>query len=834
MAGMNFNLNDLITAQSEQDRRRLAQEEAERNAQSASQIVESTKAVKAVDLLKRARGVNTAARAEADKALKAKDYLMKDAEGLAAIEEEAITLSNSPKDSDKMKLWFKQLTDPRYTREYNSSRQAKLMQSAGVIDTFNAAKQQAYARQLDALKESFDIESAVLDLSLLPVKQQFEVATLSKNQGDAAVQALTKAVQERTQTLIYDNTMQDQVLENQTADSVREAVAKAAADPNRVTNVGGVNISLGKLEKRQTELDDQEFLRQTRAAAAEDKVAAINKRVAERFAQTMSPGQLDRVIMSGGKIDLGDGKEPIALELDWLTKTRDLKKATQDQMISAEANLAGIADGRNMVTEHARVVERLPDVEPGTGLFNAKLAYQDLIRTSAGFLNTFKTKEELESPAFFDASRIIYDQLNVMRERMNKEIGVEAKRLSRGNAFMETIYKAKLSGESAPVEAVEAEVVNRVKSGKSVADIIGSEQNGLFLQDYSTELARIKAEAGMSGLSGLDADSGLQKQEAVAAAWQKMINRISTAETERGISLQVMDPTHPLHGKIPPQEFWAMEAQANTQGLNDFQRDHRMSPADYEKFLKGQDVNGLNVRTAGPIVATYQSSALFDSIAIMFGQETAEKTAAWWTTPDGAKFTKNFSQQLSRESISEPAPKYITKSLAAPKVESDLQAWGNFAQAGIQDYMKDRFSRLTHNFRAFGNDPFTFQLVALGLDDSLDDLDKQLVWQKFIQPVLSQEVMTGAKFEDVNRAIEITLRNSSPEAPEDKALLKRFLRSRQQAIGEIDRVIHTIPTDTSLWRGQTRAARGVRAYPGKLQWYSKMQDAQRGVNNVQP
>lgn len=787
---LGFNIQNLMDAQAEQDKRRKDAEAAKTAATTATQAVTVKGATASIDALTKARGVKAASDTIANNNLKAQQYLMDDSAELARIEQEAITLSNSGKPGDKLTLWMKQLSDPRYTHQYNSIRQSKITQTSDTMNHFDTMRQQAYTRQLEAIQSDLDLSLKKDQLSLLPVTQQLEMANLIKDQGDSAVKSLSDAINTRHTVIAEDVAMQDNVLSNLTNDQIKEVQAKAKDDPSKSTVVGGVKISLGTLDRVAGARDDQDYLSMSRQLETEAKNRTAAEAAAKirrtKYLQTMSPGELNRLQLDGGTLTYPDGAKEV-FDLEEVKKFYDLKKSNQDADILNQSQLAGIGDGRSIVTEHADFLSHAPESKPGSSVWNAQVTYMDVIRRSAQSMTLATKDKPADDPMVFDTARVVYDALHTARTQYETEIEKEAKRVGNGNEFRTNLERARLRGEPMQPDLIEAEVTSRAINGKPLTDLLGSEQSAAFLKSYNESLTDIQNREGQVG--GLSTpDRKAMQQEAAAIAYTKVVTAAAQKTADAQTPLQVLDPSHPLFQKVTPAEFSQLESESDAQGVKEFMAAKGLTAKEMDDLKAGKRVRDVKPEDLGEI-PVHQQSALFGRVAAAYGFQTAEDIATWWGGSKGAAFVEKRQEALNADSVSKAGPDYVTSSASNGMVGESLNWYGRSVQAGIRDFQNDRIIREMSNFRAFGNNPQALQVTILDHDKSLSDFERQEVYNRFIDPLLADAKQKGLDYETTNTFIEKSLRALNPEDARSKALIKKILRTREETIDTIGAVV---------------------------------------------
>lgn len=790
-ATSNFDFGDLIKAQDEQSKRRLDKEAVDRDVSEGNFQVEEAKATNSIGLMIKGRGLAQASKAVADNSLKAHGYLFADSAELARIEEEAIRLSNSSNPGDRLSLYFKQLRDPRYTLAYNSQRQTKLVQTSEVMSHEVSLKQQAYARQLDMLKRQTDIDNANLDFSMLPLKHRQEMATLSKDQGDAAVASLADVLKTRAAMVAQDNLMQDQVIAGLSTEQVNQAHGDAVKSPEGKINVGGVDLSLGILETAKAAREERDFLSATRVLTAKAQADEATRKTEEirkkRLLQTFSPEELTQIQLNGGRWKDSTGNDEI-FDMKDVKEQYAMKKEAVDRRIDENFKFTMIGDGRDMILQHDNIVKRMPPAEPGTPLWDLTQGYRRAITASAQHMQTMKPG----TPEFNEMAAIVDDQLTKAREAVNKGIDEAAKREGAGNTFRTAMAKARLSGEPAPIDLIEGEIMNRLPKGASTADIIGATAAGELSRSYQAALRDLTAQEDAlamktPGFGGTDIAT--RKQQAAAIAWEKTIQKMALPPSQEGVAAQTLDPTHPLYSRVTPGRFNAMEYESNAQGENEFAQAYKFDPAAMDKLKNGETVNGINIASVGGEITVLQASALFQRIASEFDIPTAEAVASWWAGKDGRTFIGRFVDTLSLTASKQTPAEYTSRSVTASAVQRNLEAWGQMAQSGIRDFLQDRLKRDVAHFQAFGNEPTNYQVAALTRDESLTDMDRQDIWRGIIAPILAESKQKGLNYKDTNFAVEQALRAANPTDVVQKGLLKRLQKNRQASLGEVDKVV---------------------------------------------
>jgi len=796
MAQAGFSLEGLMAAQGKLEEKRLAEEKLRRDVTEQQQAAALKKAGSAVDVMKLTREVQKQSHQTSDANLEAQSYLTENASELARKEEEAIALTDSGKLSDRLTLAFKQLQDPTYTRAGNSARQQKLAQTSTTLNHFEAQKQQAYQRQMEAMAADFEIATKETDLNLLPQELRLEMATMLREQSNSAVEAMTKAVETRANLLNNDAVLQDKTIMNLTDEQVSEAQQAARNNPDGIASVAGAELSLGRLDTAVIAREDRQYNVQTRELAIASNNAEQQKSAEARIARAFTVPEIDGILANNGKLILPDGT-PILFELDMLKKLRDSSSEAQSRVSLERANTAGIGGISSIITEHNTFAQALPPTVAGSALGNALASYQFTTHSAV-------RQAELNEPGtdgYYEATRLANDALMVTRERLEAEIEKQAKLEGKGSEFRYKIAHARLSGQVAPSDAVEAEVTNRLMSFKSVSDIVTAEQAVALQTDFRDIYADLQTDA-MAGGTGFSIEKPLLRQEAAARAYTKYLGRIAEGPQGQAIQAQVHDTTHPLYAKISPGKFMGLEEKANTTGAMNLMRQMGLEPNldDWAILESGGTVDGKTVKDLAPELRLLQSSALFESLSEEFDVKTAVAVADWWAESTGDDFIARQAQGATERAIKGPPADYITNSLAIPKMVEGLQVWASATQQGINDFQHDQLARKTADFRAFGNHPENYQVALMTRDDSLSDLDRQEAYAGLIEPLLAEAKQRSLPYREANLFIEESLRNMMPADPRLKALHKKVSRNRMDALESMDQVLELQTTriyDTS-------------------------------------
>lgn len=819
-AAMGVSIDDLMAAQERQQGLQTTVQAGERTVMTQAQQAARAAGQRTVGLMHGSRAIMQESHASHAAADASRSYLMQDQDELMRIEEEAIRLSNSPNISDRFTLYFKQLQDPRYTMEYNHARMNKIVQTSGVVDTLEAVRQQAYARQLDKIKADFDITNAEADLARLPAQQQLEFAKLLEAQGATAIDSLMQVVNERATFMQNQLSMQDSVIANMSSDQIYTARDKAALTPDESINIGGVDITPGQLEAAVAAAEDRDFLEATRKATQASTDEELRKLWRQRFAQTWNPVQLDQVIANGGIYVHEDGTEE-AFELPVLESILASKSAAQTRLLTEQSNLLGIGNPQDLTLEHANWLRKLPPAPPGTQLWRAKQSYQAMVNLTA---HTMKDMEP-GTPEFFEASRLAFSGLSQARESVQTAIDAEATRLGAGDKFKTQLIRQQMSGETAPVDLIQEETINRLVTNKSVADIHGPETGNLLLRRFNEELTALQT-ANMTTAAGAmgAVDPASLRTQAAATAYASIIQDAAAPYVQEGIPAQVEDPSHPLHGLVSTSEFAGLESEANRQGEADFMNQFGWNDEQLQQFYQGVAIDGKDLNSHGAILGVLQSSALFDRIAAAFDVEMAEKVANWWGSANAKEFTTRFANTVAAQAVSAPTTSgYVSGSLAAPQVQQQLQLWGIASQEGIRDFSTDYLDRQLGAFRAFGNEPTNYQVAALSNDSELSDLDRKTAMTNIFVPLLNAARQQGLNYAATNIFIERSLREMKPADPATAALLKQILKNRPTSAGAIEEVIQ-LQTEFSAYstRGMNARIPTPRRINPRTRWFDEL------------
>lgn len=830
-ASPNVDMDSLVNALDEQERNQVASDAVAQQEAVERQRVTQQKAVGSVRALTAARQVQEASFATGERALESKQYIMDDAQQLAIIEQEAIKLSNSGNPADRLTLFFKQIKDPRYTKEYNSTRQSKLAQSAGLIDSLEAAEQQRYARQLKGIQSEFELASAKADLSLLPVQQQKEMADLITTQGQNVVDSLRRKIATRAEVITQDKTLQTGVLDGMTDDQVKAAQQSAAKTPDKVVNVGGVNLTAGILDAEADKRNDMAFNRLARQAAMATQNEAWKKTERTKSLQLMSTPQLEKLILNGGRaVDPVTGQDDI-FDLDEAKKTYDLKKAFEQDSIMQQAQLAGIGDPKNMVVSHQDFINKTPMPAPGTEMFTARSTYQVVTGMAGNHVNSPEF-DALPPAVKNEAVRAMNDSLGMAQSKYYASVEKEAKRVGAGNEFRTELEKSRLMGEPAPTDLVEKEVLTRLQKNAPLTDLFGPEGSGRLLTKYNKIYQNKRAEAnplGNPSTAGIDY-AGI-KAEAASEAYQEFLKESAREPATALIYAQVADPTHPLYGQVSAQEFGQMDAQAQAEANQEFQQQNEIKPDDWASLMAGGtvEIHGQKVNRGdiGPTLGTLQASALFGTIAQRFGMDKAEAMTNWLGSDKASQYADRAVTQMSRNVGAKGAgPAYVNASVTTPVVKSYWDSNSQTMQMGLHDFQADRNIKQVQSFRGFGNSVEGLQVALLSQDDSLSDRERQEVYTKIITPLIAVAKKQSFNNDAVNRTIDEQLYTLNPEDPALKTLLKKFLRTRDDSRKAVQKVLNSQSFGDRFFNGELRLP-WAKKLPGGLsdspKWFEDLQ-----------
>lgn len=734
----------------------------------------------------------------------------------------AIELGSSENPLDRLTLYALQQADPSYTRDGNIRRIEYYQKAADAVGGIEAIKQTAFQDQLKQVENNKQFAQMQNDSDLAMLQ-------LMELQGKERIDAVTNYTAQLSGQLTQQNNIQDQALANVPDESVDAAIVEAQKAPDKKANVGGVPISLAKLQDRKLAITERQFLqtnrnnelatraldmmppeeveKATEQAAAngglyttesgvqipfhrlrERRAANLNmdfteqsqaevirgydesnrRRLDEKLLATYSTGELTSMLA-------GDGTDP-------KTKTRfDKDQIKQALTTSQEAEqkkfqLDFMVESGQLTAlpakENIDYIDSL-NVVPGSQLATALANQRKINLTAAGVLgrDDADPANKMDMLAVTSGSRETIDAAIRQQATINAGPGADKDLIA--------LNEAVIRRQPLPPEIAEA-IINEksVDPKKTLAGILNQDMNGVFVRAFSDKLDQLNNPANTMATMGMSTAD--KRKEAAAYAMTALTAAASGGLTERMMGAQATIPGNPLRTNgISGATFLTLSKKADEAGIKQYLEQGR-TPEGVDKNKVTPEM--LRASPPADLLVLQQAHMLIELEKLKPG--LAKQYTDWWASPDSEKFTAGFTQaeSMQKNTVSD----MMTWSLVAPTVPSQMTTYSQIVLAGRESMVADVIAKEHADYINFGGSPEAKQAYLIDATPELNDQEKK-VGLTLIQPILQKAKEQGMNTAQTAAFVEGQLAVMQAPAGTPATVLKKMQNGRGAALQTIER-----------------------------------------------
>lgn len=745
------------------------------------------------------------------------------------IAKEGMALSDSDNPLDRLQLWMLQQGDSRYTAEGNTRRLQYLQGASSALSEREVINQQAFADELTLIQSD-------LALATLADESELSMLTLAQAQGQELIDAHVNRTATLAGQLQNMNAMQEGVLLNLDPQQTAQAAQAAANNPSGTVNIGGIELTAGRLTARVDELKAREVttltsqatimnykladltLEQTQMKLAEaqnskdgyadvggvkistarltdrlqglqsadisirgqqmamdESVKALADRNRDQYLQTLSIPELDQIAAGGGAIPALGGMQ---VPLNTLAAIRDQVAAFQTNAVQSQIAQQTMSDPVANAANLTQYVDSLKQFVPADSV-----ALQTVFanaRSVAAVAAKFAADGAKAQPGTPEFEGMLNSQQAVAASRSMVEdtINAEATRLSAGDKKREEALQFTLRGKQIPEAVIADAILERVQKGRPVTDWLSGPANGIFQATYAGILAGAMSDPALMMVSPTD-----RKTYAASQALEETKRFIGGELGSEMLQLQldptIGDPNHPLKPYLNASKLMSTMAIAE-QGANQrFQEATGASNEDMQNWIKNGDNPELNQsQTAAFLIE-------LEKIKPGLGQAYMD----WWASPAQQSFTQRYTEAKTGAAAAEGFTKSSEISLVAPGLKADMQGYSMLLQDSQMRMVSNRLKEEHANFVTFGNDSRAKQAFLLEADKTLTPSQKSQAMQTIIQPLLDSAAAEGRNPQETAIVLEQALRSMRPEDPATRSLLSTILKNRDTSLSLVDNFI---------------------------------------------
>jgi hypothetical protein len=731
--------------------------------------------------------------------------------GLLSKANTAMKLSDSQNPMDRLKLWALQQSDPAYTREGNLNRMAYLQSAANALGGVDAIKQSGYQAQLDGIQRR-------LASAQEPDKLMLAQLQIGVDQGTRTLAALTEAQDTRLKTLQTQNSMQEAALANLTIDQVSTAEQAATNSPDGNANIGGVNVSLAQIQTRKDALQTRQWLTWSRQIQGQDAALAnmtsadVDKAITEaagsksqsveiggvtlslarlqarkvdlsnqafgqkqneysgmimdkamhdmtqqKLLDTYSVTELNNIITNGGVDSQGN-----KFDLAKVQATRDLIANARDSQIAQQAAVANIGDPGAALVDFDRYLKGVSANAPeGSPLAQTVKSKTQIFQFAASMLNS-KDPDDIAHAAQI---------MQGTREDIEKAIDDQAKLMSAGDKDVATALQYKLRGQAIPPELIANAILTRAAAGKPIGNWLTPANAQLFNQTFREAKTQLKLTQPM-------ADSKTLDQQAGELAMKAVMDSASAGMTEQVLQFQLSQPDNPLtKAGLSGTQVLTMYRQADQLGAKQYQANANLSDDEMAKRLSGA--------LPDPNLAATQASMFYQSLE-KIKKGLGDAYVDWWNSPARTSTIGTFATSLAMATSQSSMAQMSEQSLLIPTLQDQWGQYATLLNQGQQQYYSADLAKEHAKYVAFQGNPTSEQAFLLQTDKNLTDTEKQQAMALIFQPLIAQAKANGLGSSDTSLFIEQSLKTMKPEDPAVGSLLKKIMLNRDTSLKLID------------------------------------------------
>lgn len=760
------------------------------------------------------------------------DFLRQSVATSSAKAADARRLADSNNPLDTLRLMGLQMLDPAgYDRRVRTARLAEDSQRAAVIGQITSIDQGALEAQL-LLSQGRVQEAQLLEnISMERLKTLQDQAAMARGNAEAAQTMKTLAIQGLDTT------------------QLTAAIGQAQLNPEKKTNIAGVDLDMETLQRRladQQEIEHQRklrgFLRQTEEFTATEAVKDIpataqvneaNRKIATANAENadteilLRKSQLQTQVRQYYEDSQNRELGHMTVEQLQAIRTANYTDATGERFTPAavdeaytranQARSDGITqelqkqllngyDTDKIVTESNRVKTLMSRYKANSQLYNAANGYlQTLSYASLGV--------GADKPVGVRITAV--QAMDQAAEAFGKAVDAEAKKLYPKDSDMQAIVSEFYRGNTIPTENLMNAVQSRLKTGKSVADVFPPDMAVKVSKYYS----QFYQDSKRAGLADPAFDDALARQEAAQQAVDLAIQQEVATHADQVLIGQVMYPGHPL-ASLGPAGFGSLIANADNMAFSMWMDEFSLSQEDAMTIKQGGQIESIspeeNQRYAGALreLENIQLLQQLEAQGVGMGSELVR----WWQEKgteylDAQTFGARKGPTVNDSIVNELSGDYTKKRMLQYGMEL-YQADGN---------IKSNQARMLTDLVTFGNDPAQMQVTLLDADKTLSSPEKRRVYSEVIQPLIDEAKRGNLSFEDATNFIEQGILNFQGNDPQMKNILKNLRRTRPEIAETLStfrrqaRWFNAETMGSSVWRKAMLSTE--RPSAGYLDWY---------------
>jgi len=722
------------------------------------------------------------------------------------------------------------------TSEGRARTRAELNANVAAMSIMQDAQQRATQQQMESALQTNKVQSAKYDTAALLERQQTEVLKASQERSAAIVSGLQDT--QAAQTMILAQSTPEQLTQYK----------------NMALKTGKVNIS--GFEVPQSILD-LELNRRTNLAY--DTKAKENALRNEDMKQVQMAN--DRILPNltlSDKEALQNG-EPVVVKTD-----KDTELTFTPDMFTPGVLSKAITDARTTVDRHieeqAKAIQ-FPDVSGQLirpGLESTESMLTKLPKNSPAFSAVQLHKQQLLAAmdTLTSASESLYGKdgkkvpdpnaermfrglqagigaaLDKERTQVDAAIDKQSTLDARGNKDLKDLYTSWYRGD-----VLNPDAINKLASESIVTNsqapigILGPEVGKAAFNKY-VELINAEKSANGGNLPGIDSKVQTdRKKELAQIATQAAVNQFAQQDTDKFIGAQITldtndDPalkSNPVanfrdstgNKVFKDQNAWlGFLKNAELEGSSLWRREpdnQWLTDEDILRLESGTDVSHDGKAIS---VAEYARSSNFFQAQQVLADLDAKKPglareyANWWQD-SGPVYAKTYVDSVMDKAKAGKFQDSVFATMSASQIEGGINEYSRAISQAADSFNGDLQKR-RKDWVTYNSDPGNMQAMALQLDDSLSDEERQLVYVKGILPIINKSKQAGLDMNQTNMQIEASLADPTKTIEgyaDDPALRKamtKVLANRtriQQAmltISDVPWLGHTSPFGANI------------------------------------
>lgn len=760
----------------------------------------------------------------------------------------AMQLSQSQNPLDRLQLWALQQTDPSgFTRAGNVQRMQFLQAGSEALGTVEAIKQAGYS---DMIKQ---IQNKVM-LAEQPGNDKLATLALAEKQGQERIDASKNDLATKAGMLGTMNTMQDEAVQNLTPEQVDTALLHATNSPTGTANVGGVDISLAKLQDRQIQLEERSYngtvlqqntaqlalnnmtlpqaqtalsqaqgaggqimiggipmsaaLIQTRIDALTDRdvqntqnllsinsqLDAQSKKASERVAATYNVPELQNLIRNGG-IDAKTGQQ---FDLDIIQKQLAIKQQVATDQANQTALMGSLTDPAKAAADQMTYIESIK-VDPQSPIAAQLAAQKSAVRIAATMLSDQSDPQKQAIAATIVAGS---------RAQVDALVGAEAKRLSAGDKDLENALNYQLRGQPIPADVTEQAVLDKQSSNKPIGNWLSGKNRSDYTVAFQAALSKLQSDSSyQDDPKALRIQAGEQAMDVVKA-------NIAQGTSDTIWSTQTGIKGNPLNGVFSGSEFLSVIKQADMDGATQYQNETGLKQDEMLARMNGQ-INDPNFAAA-------QASALYQALEKKrpgLGKQYTD----WWNSDARNQFVANYADATTK--ATQTFTQATENGLITPDLQGQMANYGAILGDGEKRALSSDLTRQHADFVTFGQEPTTKQVFLLQQTQGLTDTERKQAMTNLIGPLLAQAKAQGLDTSSATKFVEANLRTMQPQDSADRKLLQKVISTRDAALKIVDDFTAIQPTLVPFVNKTANTPAQMWRATANFSWWKDIQDS---------